>query len=199
MVSRRRRFTLGSSLGEVHLEEVTLDELHLVGNAGGAGVLFALGDALGVDIHAHAGRAVLLRGGDDDAPVAATEVVHHVPRPHAGQVEHAVHDGHRRRHVGRGRLLLLCAQGRTAQQQGAQEQAAVGPVEAVPCGHGTMLAGACGAGKPLYLRRGPTLLRRHRHSDSVVRGSTDMAQQQRPSRSGPACAAAAVSLQAAGR
>ena len=67
-------------------------------------VLPAFGDAQGIDIDTDAARAELARRGDDDAPVAAPEVVHHVAGVHLGQPQHGVHHLHRRglvAHVGR--------------------------------------------------------------------------------------------------
>src|SRR5690606_34482002 len=61
-------------LAEVGVEQVLLDDLHAIGHAGLTCVLVGFSDPLGIDVDAHATRATF-RCGDDDAAVAAAEIV----------------------------------------------------------------------------------------------------------------------------
>jgi len=65
-----------------------LDEHHPVGHAGAGGVESGVGDALGVEIDAHAAGAVVQRGGDDDLALAAAQVIHDVAGTHLCGLEH---------------------------------------------------------------------------------------------------------------
>src|SRR3712207_8146679 len=60
----------------------------LVGHARGLRVRVRFLDALRIDVDTDAARAVLLRGGDHDAAIAAAEVVHRVLRRHLRSEEH---------------------------------------------------------------------------------------------------------------
>ena len=58
-----------------------------------------LSDSLRIDIDPNAARTVFLRRRDDDAAVAAAEVVDHIDRPDVGDFQHGIHD------IGRGRNI----------------------------------------------------------------------------------------------
>ncbi len=94
--------------GHAHVggEEVLLHERDPVGDAGAGGVLTGFADALGVEIDADAARAVLLGGGDHDAPVAAAEIVDDVGGADLRGLQHRPHHlkiGRHEDHVQRGR------------------------------------------------------------------------------------------------
>ena len=75
----------------------------------------------GFDVDADAARAVLLGRGDDDAAVAAAEVVDHVVAADLAHLEHLAHRLHRRRHirhVERARRAFL----RTGERRERQQQ-----------------------------------------------------------------------------
>ena len=75
---------------DVRFEQVVLLELDLVFDVGAFGVGARLLNPLGIDIHADALRAVVFRGRDDDAAIAAAEIVDGVARFDAGEFQHAV-------------------------------------------------------------------------------------------------------------
>ncbi|ABC43867.1 collagen a1 [Salinibacter ruber DSM 13855] len=83
-------------LAQVGLKQVSLPKLDQVGDPGRLRVLAGLGDQLRIDLDADAAGAVSLGGGNRDAPVAATEVDHHVVAGHLGRLEHPVHNALRR-------------------------------------------------------------------------------------------------------
>jgi len=78
-----------------HVHEIVLDELDALGDPGPARVVTALGDALRIDVDAHAARAAPRRR-DDDAAVAAAQVVDRVAGLHRGELHHRLHHLHRR-------------------------------------------------------------------------------------------------------
>ena len=79
-------------LAQVLLEDVLLLDRHQLAHPVLLDVLVRLLDALRVDVEADGLDAVLLRRGDQDAAVAAAEVVDDVPLLHLGQLEHLVDD-----------------------------------------------------------------------------------------------------------
>ena len=86
-------------LADVALEQVLMQDLDPVGHAVLRDVLVGFLDALRVDVDADAARAELLRRGDDDAAVAAAEVVDDVVLGDLGGLEHRLDHVGRRRHV----------------------------------------------------------------------------------------------------
>jgi enoyl-[acyl-carrier protein] reductase/trans-2-enoyl-CoA reductase (NAD+) len=82
---------------QIHGEDVLRLELHQVIDALLLGRASRLFDELLVDLVADAPRAVLLRGGDEDAPVTAAEVVDDVVLRHGRDLEHLLNDVRLRR------------------------------------------------------------------------------------------------------
>ena len=91
-------------------------KFHASLDASRLGVGFCLIDQVGVDVHADTARAELLRGGDDDPPIAASKVVHHIARADLREREHALHDIGGCRHVRR-EAPALCCERRLKQQR----------------------------------------------------------------------------------
>src|SRR6476646_7184162 len=83
-------------LADVGLEQVAFDELDLVGDPRCFRVRSRFADALRIDVDADRARTVLLRGGNDDAAIAATEVVYDIVRRHLGELQHLLDDFVRR-------------------------------------------------------------------------------------------------------
>src|SRR5437867_3482660 len=75
---RRKKERDDARAGELGAEEVFLPEGDAFGDAGRRRVGARLADALRIDVYADAARAVAARRLDDDAPVAAAQVVDHV-------------------------------------------------------------------------------------------------------------------------
>ena len=96
-------------------EEVFVQKPDSIGCTCLARVLSAFGNASGIDVDADAARVELARRSDDNAPVAAPQVVHDIAGLYLGQPQHGldhVHRGGLVTHVGRaqyrrcgGRLL----------------------------------------------------------------------------------------------
>ena len=87
-------------IAEVGFEEIAEDEFGFVGDAGRLGVLVGLLDALGVDVIPRAARrSEFLNGHDDDASVAAPEIVVDIAGVGVAELEHGFHDFGRGRHI----------------------------------------------------------------------------------------------------
>src|SRR5450432_2459128 len=109
----------------VGIEQIVFFELHQGFDARLAGVFAGFLDKFGIDVDAHSARAVILGGGDDDAPVAAAEVIDDVAPGNAGEPEHAVDDGIRAANVGdigtMPGLVFLLGRGAGDDKQGGGE------------------------------------------------------------------------------
>src|SRR6266850_3415258 len=84
------------SVANVCYEEIFVQKPNAIDDVCLTRVLPAFGNAHGIDIDTDAASAELTRRGDDDAPVAAPEIVHHVAGVHFGQPQHGMHYLHRR-------------------------------------------------------------------------------------------------------
>ncbi len=85
-------------VAQVQREDVLVLDGHQVADAVGVDVPTRLGDAPRVDVVADGLAAVLLRGGDGNPAVAATQVVQQVPLGHLGQLQHLLDHVGRRGH-----------------------------------------------------------------------------------------------------
>src|SRR6266849_5567992 len=74
---------------DIGLEQVAAHEAHAVFDTGAARVVDRHAQRHGVDLDADAACSEVLRRGDDDAPVAAAQVVDHVLRARACELEHS--------------------------------------------------------------------------------------------------------------
>ncbi len=112
---------------DVRLEQVAAHEAHAVLDAGAARLVHRHAQRRGVDLDADAARAELLRRGDDDAPVAAAQVVDHVLRSGARELEHS-----QNRFVGAREIRHLRAEDR---RDPVGEPGVAEPVERGAAGH----------------------------------------------------------------
>ena len=85
--------------GEVDVEQAGLEEPDAVADVGAAKVVVAFLDAQRVDVDADAAGAEVFGGGDDDAAVAAAEVIDHVVGADPCESEDRGDDGIGGRHV----------------------------------------------------------------------------------------------------
>ena len=75
-------------LGQVGLEQVLVTELGARFNTGQLGIGPAALHQRGIDLHAHAARAMQLCRRDHDAAVARSQIQHKVLRPDIGDAQH---------------------------------------------------------------------------------------------------------------
>ena len=93
------RVVLHARRAQVQVEQAAADEPDLPGHARLLGVAVAFLDAHGVDVDPHRPHAVLAGGRDGDSPVAAAQVIQHIPMLNPGQLEHPPQDGLLRGHI----------------------------------------------------------------------------------------------------
>ena len=77
-----------AGLAEIICKQVALDKLNTIGHASLGGIFPAFLNQLRVDLDSHRPAcAKVANGGNDNAPVTRTQIIHHVVRADIGQPE----------------------------------------------------------------------------------------------------------------
>ena len=126
-------------LADIDAEQIFLAEVDHVFDPGPAGELHGVGDPQGVDVDADAARVAIAGGGDDDASVAAAEIIQTIAGADACQAQHGLDRVLLGRHEGHGEIVIRIL-------------GVVVDVEGV-CEHGL---GSCSGGRGIMTDRPPS-------------------------------------------